>query len=395
MDLLSSAHRAVFREHRTLCLLFLMGASTGALSAQTPEWSVDPTWAVSVGEGSDEGHQLLGVLDAVLLKDGRLVVLSAATQDIRVFSPDGTFIRTVGRDGQGPGEFQLPFGFRLRPSGHLLVYDRANLRVTEFDTDWEVVGTQRVGYDRFGMSATWRLQRPMANGMIPVAAYDTPTREAVQRQEGVYEEDLVIRLFEGSDVRASIRRPRGKVYTARSGNMRMTRPFPMGEFVLFNWGSEHVVLGSSHSTAFDLFDSTGALVRTVHGEGDLRPATRHDIAAFDERMRPEPSDSMVIQGMGPGCDVCKERFLDDAPRGDQFPLFDQVELDDEGLVWAREYLLASEIAVWQVIDPETGLIGRVSIPASWNLLRPSASRLIVVERDEYDVEMVRVYGVRH
>lgn len=385
-------------KNRTLARLFtlplLACASAGPLSAQTPEWSVDSTWAVSVGEGSEEGHQLLGVLDAVLLRDGRLVVLSTATKDIRVFSPDGTFIRTVGRDGQGPGEFKLPWGFRLLPSGHLLVYDPANLRVTDFDTEWEVAGTQRVGYDRYGMSATWRLQRPMANGLIPVAAYDTPTREAVQRQEGVYEEDLVIRLFEGSEVRASIRRPQGKVYaTGLVGGKSTTRPLPMGEFVLFNWGSEHVVLGSSHSTDFDLFDHTGALVRTVRGEGELRPATRADMAAFDKSH--ERSGLLTIPGVAMSPTNPMALFLKDAPRGDQFPLFDQVQIDDEGLVWAREYLLASEVAVWQVIDPEAGLIGRVSIPASWNLLRPSASRLIVVERDEYDVEMVRVYRVRH
>lgn len=371
-------------KNRTLaCLLtlpLLACASTDALSAQTPEWRVDSTWAVSVGEGSEEGHQLLWVGDAVLLEDGRLVLLSAGTKDLRVFSPDGVFIRTVGREGEGPGEFKGPTGFRLLPSGHLLVYDWGAQRVTEFDTEWKVVGTQRVSYD-IGASGP--------------ATHDVSIREYVRRPEGVYEGDLVIRLFEGSDVRASIRRPRGKVYSTGlvRGEGGTTLPLPMGETILYNWGPEHIVLGSSHSTDFDLFDHTGTLVRTVRGEGELRPATRADMTAFDKSQ--EGRGSLTIAGVTMSRTNTMERFLENAPRGDQFPLFSEVKLDDNGLVWAREYSLTSEVATWQVMDPETGLIGRVSIPASWRLLHPSASRLIVVERDEYDVEMVRVYRVRH
>ncbi len=364
---------------RLLTLPLLACASTGALSAQTPEWSVDSTWAMSVGEGPDEGHQLLWVRDAVLLEDGRLVVLSAGTKDLRVFSPDGTFIRTVGREGEGPGEFKFPVGFRLLPSGHLLVYDRGNRRVTEFDMEWEVIGTERVSYAMDAMMPAFGRGRPMVDGLVPVASKDVSFNEGIRRRKGVYEDDLVIRLFEGSEVRVSIRRPGGKVYSTGLADGRgTTLPLPMGEFVLFNWGSEHVVLGSSHSTDFDLFDHTGALV---------------DMAAFDKSR--EGRGLLSIRGVALSPTNTMALFLKDAPRGDHFPLFDQVQIDDDGLVWAREYLLASEVAVWQVIDPETGVIGRVSIPASWNLIRPSASRLIVVERDEYDVEMVRVYRLAH
>ena len=374
--------------------LFLICAGPGILLAQVPQWTVGPIWAVSAGDGPGEGHQFLHVRDAAVLEDGRLVVLSAGTKDIRVFSPSGAFIRAVGREGEGPGEFKVPAGFRVLPSGHLLVYDPGNLRVTEFGPDWEVVGTQRVAYAIQAMMPAFGRGRPMVNGMIPVATYDVPFFEATRRREGVYEDDLVIRLFQGSDAQASVRRPRGKVYTAKEGSTGITFPLPMGEFALFNWGAEHVVLGSSHSTAFDLFDLTGALAGSVHGVGELQTATEADFSAF-EKVRRERTGSFTIRGVTVSNDVRVERFLKDAPRGDHVPLFDQVEIGDDGRVWIREYVLDGDIATWQVLDPEVGIVAKISIPASWEVLRVSGAFLIAVERNEYDVEMVRAYRLVH
>jgi len=362
------------------------------VSAQSLEWSLDPSWTVSAGDGQGEGHQLLHVQDAVLLEDGRLAVLSSGTKDIRVFSQDGGFERAVGREGEGPGEFKVPNGLRLLPSGHLLVYDSGNLRVTEFDAGFEVVGTVRVAFDMTEMAPAFGRSRPMANGFVPVASYSVPFFESARRAEGVYEDDLVVRLFEGTDVRASVRRPRGAMYTAKDGTRGLKVHVPMGESVLFNWGPGQVVMGSSHSTEVDVYDTSGVLAHTVRAAGELRPVTRKDMAAFDERFRRERGGSMTILGTTVSRDVQVERFLDDAPRGDQMPLFDKVEIDDEGRVWVREYALDSEVVTWQ-LTAESGPVARIVMPAAWEVLQISERHVIVKERDEYDVEMVRVYRV--
>jgi len=42
--------------------------------------------------------------------EGRLYVLETRSYEVRVFDPDGEFLRKFGRPGQGPGDFQSPFG---------------------------------------------------------------------------------------------------------------------------------------------------------------------------------------------------------------------------------------------------------------------------------------------
>ena len=41
----------------------------------------------------------------------------------------GGFVRTIGRNGRGPGEFDRPFDVTISPDGHLLVTDYENHRV--------------------------------------------------------------------------------------------------------------------------------------------------------------------------------------------------------------------------------------------------------------------------
>ena len=54
---------------------------------------------------------------------------------IHKYSPEGAWIKTWGRPGAGPGEFDLPHCVRCDRRGRLMVADRANNRIQFFDTE--------------------------------------------------------------------------------------------------------------------------------------------------------------------------------------------------------------------------------------------------------------------
>ncbi len=62
---------------------------------------------IGEGETSEEGvlnrPQYLDV-DS----DGNIYIMDRGDIDIKVFTPEGRFIRTIGGKGQGPGEFETP-----------------------------------------------------------------------------------------------------------------------------------------------------------------------------------------------------------------------------------------------------------------------------------------------
>ena len=51
------------------------------------------------------------------------------------FDKDGNFIKTWGKKGKGPGEFDLPHSLVFDAKGLLYIADRNNARIQVFDAD--------------------------------------------------------------------------------------------------------------------------------------------------------------------------------------------------------------------------------------------------------------------
>ncbi len=61
--------------------------------------------------------------DVAVDSAGNIYILDAANQRIQKFSPEGKFLATIGRKGQGPGEFNFPSSLDVDPNGNLVVLD--------------------------------------------------------------------------------------------------------------------------------------------------------------------------------------------------------------------------------------------------------------------------------
>ncbi len=87
---------------------------TIAVSAR-PAWSIDPAkaWRIAPApvldlttSGTGPEHEFFRVTDATRLDDGRIVVANSGTSELRMFSAEGLPVATVGREGDGPGEYK-------------------------------------------------------------------------------------------------------------------------------------------------------------------------------------------------------------------------------------------------------------------------------------------------
>jgi DNA-binding beta-propeller fold protein YncE len=89
------------------------------------------------GSGADAFNQPSAVVVApngdIFVADGHLGDDSNAR--VVKFSKDGKFIKTWGRKGTGPGEFDGPHCIAMDSRGRLLVCDRSNNRIEIFDQD--------------------------------------------------------------------------------------------------------------------------------------------------------------------------------------------------------------------------------------------------------------------
>ena len=66
---------------------------------------------------------------------GNLLVLDAANHRVVVIGPDGQLVRLVGREGEGPGEFQSVIAFAVWRDGRIAVPDLGHSAIQVFSPD--------------------------------------------------------------------------------------------------------------------------------------------------------------------------------------------------------------------------------------------------------------------
>lgn len=96
--------------------------------------------------GDDDEDVLLGmVTGGVLGPDGNVYLVDRQMAQVLVVAPDGSLVRTLGRQGDGPGEFNNPHGLFFLPDGRLAVVQGFPSRVTTLKPDGTPGGEIKVG----------------------------------------------------------------------------------------------------------------------------------------------------------------------------------------------------------------------------------------------------------
>lgn len=111
-----------------------------------PTWTDGSAWRLSeslrLGSASPVGskaEQFGSVVSVESDSQGRIYVLDWQSQNVRVFLHDGTFLRTVGRRGQGPGEFTTAWALSIGAGDTLTVLDDGMMRYSVFSPDGRFV----------------------------------------------------------------------------------------------------------------------------------------------------------------------------------------------------------------------------------------------------------------
>ena len=77
-------------------------------------------------------------------QSGAVYVEDTHPPTIREFDPDGRIVRSIGREGEGPGEFRSIAGVSVLPDGKVAFWDRGARRITVYRTDGEFDETLRI-----------------------------------------------------------------------------------------------------------------------------------------------------------------------------------------------------------------------------------------------------------
>jgi hypothetical protein len=111
------------------------------------EWGGSAVLAadVRIGEFEGEDEYLFGSISGLAVgADGNMYVYDSQVPALRQYAADGTYVRTFGRSGGGPGEYNnSDGGMAVLPDGRIVLRDPGNARFQLWTPDGQPAGEWR------------------------------------------------------------------------------------------------------------------------------------------------------------------------------------------------------------------------------------------------------------
>lgn len=115
--------------------------SDGTAAGDVPSLPVDTLYvSLEIGTELGDSTETFGAIADVMFDDeGNILVLDQVEAALKVYTPEGEYVRHVARRGSGPGELGLPWGMFAFPGGRLMVMDPMKQGFVVFDDTLEFV----------------------------------------------------------------------------------------------------------------------------------------------------------------------------------------------------------------------------------------------------------------
>lgn len=325
-----------------------------------------------LGQASGDGPELFGdVRDIEVDPLGRIYVLDSQAGEIRVFQPDGTYLRTVARAGEGPGELQGPTGMEWGPGNRLWVEDTRNARYSVFDTAGAYVTSFPRKSNWFGYAWSGRFDD---DGFLYLEQHQFAPEGRVDRLARLDTTMTVLDTFPLPEFDAPA------YELVQNGRVRMAANIPYSPRLSWTVAPDGTVwFGISDQYRLYQRNLDGDTLRIVEREFDPIPVTaeERDTALeldFYQRMRDQ------------GADVDPDRIPEHHPAWNGFAV------GPEGYVWVVPEVVDSLSTPIDVFDPAGRYLGRLTLDAKIRPMYPGplvrGDQMYGIARDELGVSYV-------
>ena len=348
-------------------------------SLHVPRWELDRTPLLQLGTVAEDGpEQFFRVSAARRLSTGDLAVLDGS-REVRVFASDGSFLRSFGGEGDGPGEYRGPGRMYLLPADSIAIWDTRTRRLTVLDYDGTVgrtVSPQGIG------------RRPQILTVLP----DGST---------LFEQEILLR----SRVTEFTQQYSNYLLYGPTGELVDSLPVqPRVEITLWGEGPLAGPRLFDEGTKF-VGDADGYWIGTTKGEevkrydlsGELKMLVRwpaEDRVVEDDA--PDLALQAQIQALGPGADPTRLEEMHRSREVPQlYPTHGLLMSDALGLLWVQQFERPghTDPTIWRVFDPHGRLLAQVPVPRGHRVFDIGEDYIVALARDELNVEYIRLFDL--
>ncbi len=345
---------------------------------------VAPSPALDLG-ASGETEELFSRIAAVRRQSsGRILVVNGDAPEIRVFDRQGHFVRTIGRRGQGPGEFQTLDDAVVRRGDSIVTLDRRSRRITLFGPDGGYVSTIpfappfstppfNVGIDAFG------------DGTLLIS-YSEAGRPAPAPKPVSFVQHIGQYAVDGKLVHAAGTVLQGEYFIQATeprfgGSAAWDLVFGRRGFCIASGDS--FFAGDAATPEVRRYSPSGALIETHRVDIPAKSVTASDIAM---------SKRNDMEGVTADRRAMEQKRIDEMPYPARFPAYKRVLIDARGRIWLQLYEFpAAADSRWVVLDPGPRTARQLRLPPRFVPYVIGRDDMAGVWSDEDGVQHVRVY----
>jgi hypothetical protein len=284
-----------------------------------PDKSV--TFEEELSIGGEEYDMLSRPMLFIVDKEGSIFISDMQDQAIKVFDSNGDFIKTIGRQGEGPGEFSNLGRMTFLPDGRLVVTDSRANRISLFDSEGTYLGshhwTERLGrlYCATDMDCVMTMytfeegKDPLAGRKLFVKKFD----------------------FEGNEILAfgEFRTEEMKIHTESTsggGSMMVGISVPHSPHSIFiaDQVRQRLYHCVNNEYMIEVFDHDGKVIRRFDRPYEPLPFTGEDAKKFRSRYDNSRQEGLKKMVQGMSMPAVKT-------------ITPQMRVDDVGNIWVETY----------------------------------------------------------
>ena len=337
-----------------------------------------PEVQIGVVEG-DPAYQFQFPGHAALLASGQILVAEGGANELRVFDEGGRHVRSFGRSGSGPGEFEFLSDFQLLRADSILVVDYNARRVSVFAPDGDLLtvtpieNPTHIPGGRLPDGRFYRHVSLRADGDLDLGLHrDSSAWLAAELNATAV--DTLVRL-PGSEVLFIESASGGPARTAA-----IPRPFGLRQQMAFR--ADSLVQGDGSAAEVTVRDLAGRPVRILRWQAPD--------AAMTDAIREGYREQMEARVRNPEQRRNLQVRMENLP--DRVPAFDRLLVVEDGQVLVRSYLIPGDtVGRWTVLAPDGHWERDVVLPARFEPTHVRGGRMVGTWWDESDVPYIRVY----
>ena len=355
---------------------------------------------LKIGSSTGAAEEQFGLIIGLDVdSQGRIYILDQQARRVRVFGPDGVFVREMGGSGSGPGELsQQSAGLILTAGDTIMVPDMGQMRLTRYSTDGTALGSTPMNLAE-GIPLRWDLmpdRRIVQQArLMQMPGGPPPAQGAQAEQTGPKPDMLLVRSTVGLVTDTLMELPVGQSFQIGQGGMRMKIFEPEPIWAIDKQG--RIVFGINSEYSLHVHREDGSLERVISRPFERQPVTEADRAEFLRFMR----EAWKNAGVPP---AAMDQFMSNIEFADNYPAFASLLGGPDGSIWVQHVRTAKQVAEaggefnaqdvgasdWDIFDSQGRFLGVLSLPQRFQPVRVVGQRLYGIWRDELDVQHVLV-----